>query len=373
MASRTVLPTERTILQGLSVARWGTIAWAGITAIAQANSLRPGAGTAVAIASLVALAAFAATLTVWLRTNPDRLIRPATVGAEIVLAVWMLVADGLVYKAPHAFAKGQNLAGSVPLVAAMAAGAALGPWAGAIFGALISLGRMGGAFANGYHMTGGAKDWLSLAATLVFYALAGVVFGLIVRVLRRVETEVIAGRAREEVARTLHDGVLQTLALVERRTRDSDPELAATARRSDRDLRAWIFQGDRGGTLEQRLREVASRISSDHDLPVSVSVIADEAQPSDAISAALAGAATEAINNAAKHANAKHVVVFAEIDDDGEAFVSVRDDGDGFDPARVRRGEGLERSIGARISDIGGRVEIVSAKQEGTEVRLWSK
>jgi signal transduction histidine kinase len=373
MASRTVLPTERTILQGLSVARWGTIAWAAVTTIAQSHLLRRGAGTGVAVGTIVVLIAFAALLTVWLRTAPGRLIRPAIVAAEIGLAGWMLVADGWVYKAPHAFANGQNLAGSVPLVAAMSAGAALGPWAGAIFGALISLGRLGGAFANGYHMGGGAKDWLSLAATLVFYALAGVVFGLIVRVLRRVETEVIAAHAREDVARTLHDGVLQTLALVERRTRDSDPELAATARRSDRDLRAWIFQGDSGGTLEHRLRAAAGRISSDHDLPISVSVIADDAQPTDAISSALAGAATEAINNAAKHANAKHVIVFAEIDDDGEAFVSIRDDGCGFDPATVKRGEGLQRSIEARVRDIGGRVEIVSTLQEGTEVRLWSK
>jgi signal transduction histidine kinase len=104
-----------------------------------------------------------------------------------------------------------------------------------------------------------------------------------------------------------------------------------------------------------------------------VSVISDDAQPTDAISTALAGAATEAINNAAKHADAKHVIVFAEIDDDGEAFVSIRDDGCGFNPATVKRGEGLQRSIEARVRDIGGRVEIVSTLQEGTEVRLWSK
>ena len=39
----------------------------------------------------------------------------------------------------------------------------------------------------------------------------------------------------------MHDTVLQTLALVERRTGESDPELAATARQADRDLRTFLF------------------------------------------------------------------------------------------------------------------------------------
>jgi signal transduction histidine kinase len=371
--ARTVLPTERTILQGLSLARWGTIAWAGTTTIAQSRSLRPGAGTVLAVVTLTAVIAFAALLTWWRTHAPERLLSPTTVVAEAGLAIWVLVADGWVYQGPkHVFQNGEDLAGSIPLVAAMAAGAALGPGPGAAIGALISFGRIGGSFANGHHMTG-LKDWLSLAATTVFYSLAGIVFGQIVRILRRVETEVIAAHAREEVARTLHDGVLQTLALVERRARDFDPELAATARRSDRDLRAWLFQGDRGGTLEQRLRAVAARLSRDHDLPISVSVIADEAQPSDAMSAALAGAVTEALNNAVKHADAKHIIVYAEIDDDGGAFVTIRDDGKGFDRAKARLGEGLVRSIEQRMQQVGGRCEVMSAINEGTEVRLWSE
>jgi signal transduction histidine kinase len=118
---------------------------------------------------------------------------------------------------------------------------------------------------------------------------------------------------------------------------------------------------------------VTSRVGRDHDLPISFSIITDDAQPLDAISAALAGAATEAINNAVKHAHAQHITVFAEVDDDGEAFVTVRDDGTGFDIDSVTRGEGLTRSIEQRMHDIGGRAEIVSTPNEGTEVRLWSR
>ena len=63
----------------------------------------------------------------------------------------------------------------------------------------------------------------------------------------------------------------------------------------------------------------------------------------------MGGAVREAVTNAAKHAGAAKVVVFAEVDDDGALFVSVHDDGCGFDPAR-RAGDGRAaraRSVGS--------------------------
>ena len=76
--------------------------------------------------------------------------------------------------------------------------------------------------------------------------------------------------------------------------------------------------------------------------------------------------------NAVKHGSPTTVVVFAEVNDDS-VFVSVRDDGCGFDPGTAVRGQGLDQSIMARMADIGGRATITSAPGEGTEVQLWSK
>ena len=62
--------------------------------------------------------------------------------------------------------------------------------------------------------------------------------------------------------------------------------------------------------------------------------------------------------------------MFAEQVDD-EVLVTVRDDGDGFDPAAATTGRGVSSSIIARMTDAGGRAEVVSAPGRGTEVRLW--
>ena len=51
-------------------------------------------------------------------------------------------------------------------------------------------------------------------------------------------------------------------------------------------------------------------------------------------------------------------------------FVSVHDDGCGFDPATTPEGVGLSRSLRGRIAEVGGRVELTSSPGNGTEVRI---
>jgi signal transduction histidine kinase len=89
------------------------------------------------------------------------------------------------------------------------------------------------------------------------------------------------------------------------------------------------------------------------------------------VTEALAGAVGEALANAAKHGRASHVVVYVE-PDDTELFVSVKDDGVGFDTAATDEGVGITRSIRGRMSEVGGRVEVDARPGRGTEVRLWA-
>src|SRR4029077_8772912 len=88
---------------------------------------------------------------------------------------------------------------------------------------------------------------LSLFNTALLYIVAGAVAGYVMMLLKRAEREISAVRAREELERNLHDGVLQTLAIVPRRSTDAD--LVRLAREQDRDLRNFLFGGGRlGGT-----------------------------------------------------------------------------------------------------------------------------
>ncbi len=85
---------------------------------------------------------------------------------------------------------------------------------------------------------------------------------------------------------------------------------------------------------------------------------------------ALAQAAGEAMNNAAKHSGAGKVSVYVEVGDDS-AEVYVADDGKGFDPDAVGdEGQGIAESIVGRMQRHGGEATIVAAPGEGTEVRL---
>ena len=89
----------------------------------------------------------------------------------------------------------------------------------------------------------------------------------------------------------------------------------------------------------------------------------------------VAKAIGEALTNAGKHGEAKKITVFVDVEDavnrpDDVLFVSVKDDGCGFDPVSTEEGRGIQQSIRARIEDIDGSVTVTSSPGSGTEVTL---
>jgi len=307
--------------------------------------------------------------------------------AELGLGAALLVFDGWVFGRGHAFSTSQSLGSVWPLVGVLAAGVAFGPTAGAGGGIVLGACRVAATVWNGESVDSAGRA-LSLVNTGVLYALSGALAGYLFRLLVRAEREVSAARAREEVARTLHDGVLQTLALVERRT--GDEALARLARDQERELREFLFGAaaaagrgagpaalrgggtiSGGGDLGAALRAAAARFEGIYGGRVDVVVAEDvPALPAEHVSA-VAGAVREALTNAGKHGNATRVTVYAEPADDGGLFCAVKDDGGGYDTVVVPDGVGLSRSVRGRMADLGGRAEVVSAPGFGTEVRLW--
>jgi signal transduction histidine kinase len=221
---------------------------------------------------------------------------------------------------------------------------------------------------------GAARD--ALLAALVATVVLGVIFApWVLRLARSLGTERaerIRSQERAEMAAHLHDSVLQTLALVQKRAGDP-AEVASLARRQERELRAWLTGRAVPGVGEARglaaaLDDIAADVEREHRATVDVVAVGDVGL--DERGEALVAAAREAVVNAAKFGGGSAVDVYAEAGPERVA-VFVRDRGPGFDPAAVaddRRG--VRESIVGRMARHGGRAEVRSAPGQGTEVEL---
>jgi signal transduction histidine kinase len=215
---------------------------------------------------------------------------------------------------------------------------------------------------------------VALAALVVATALLLISAPFWQGMIRRLGAERVArARAdeRAEVAAHLHDSVLQTLALIQKRSDEPD-QVARLARRQERDLREWLSDdvpSRPDERLADALRAAAAEIEDAHGTPIEAIVVGDT--DLDDRFEALVGASREALTNAVKFASEGGPVrLYAEIDD-GLARVFVDDRGPGFDTAKIpARRRGVRESIIGRMERFGGRAEIRSEPGEGTEVEL---
>lgn len=224
------------------------------------------------------------------------------------------------------------------------------------------------------HRAGGGGVVEPLTGMLVLASSLAFVFGpwwiQIARDLMAERQARARAEERADLAARLHDSVLQTLALIQRRAGDPQ-EVVALARAQERELRGWLFEvpGTIGEeTLAGAVARIQREVEARHGVPVEAVVVGD--CPLDEDLRRLAEAGREAAVNAARWSGAPDVSVFAEVSPEAVALY-VRDRGKGFDEALVapdRRG--VAESIRGRVERHGGTVTIRSAPGEGTEVTL---
>ncbi|MDN4507116.1 ATP-binding protein [Dietzia maris] len=215
---------------------------------------------------------------------------------------------------------------------------------------------------------------LAVVATLVGVGLLSVPVGL--RLWRSLEEE-RAARIREsersDIASHLHDSVLQTLALIQKRS-DDPGQVARLARRQERELRQWLFgAGSRmssgAATFAGAGEVMVGDVEDVYGLRVDQVVVGGDGPVGDAGEAVL-GAVREALVNVAKHAGVDTADVFVE--NDGRTLSAfVRDRGRGFDPDAVGGDRhGLAQSIRHRVESRGGTVRVRSTLGRGTEIGI---
>ncbi len=193
---------------------------------------------------------------------------------------------------------------------------------------------------------------------------------------------------QKNIGRELHDGLGQHLtsiaffgAALQQKLRDRARPEADAARRivelvnQSIDMTRRVARGLYPAALESQGLSAALEQLADNTRSlkgVSCVLRADpDARVSDPLVAInLYRVAQEAINNAVKHSQARHLWIDLACVN-GNHRLSVSDDGIGFDPERIEQGQGLGmHSLRARASLLGGSLEIEKNTQGGTTVAV---
>ena len=200
--------------------------------------------------------------------------------------------------------------------------------------------------------------------------------------------------AREQIARTLHDGLQQLLVIValnldqqlkrETEAGAAPSELLAEAKQQldeamavARSLNVELFPPvlQRSG-LPAALTWLANWTEDKYKLSVQIAAdpSADSARKD--VRTLLFESVRELLFNAVKYAQTDRVTLALALDADDQLCITVTDQGAGFEPARLddrskagQVGWGLFR-IRERLTLLGGRLDIDSAPGRGTRVRL---
>ncbi len=208
-----------------------------------------------------------------------------------------------------------------------------------------------------------------------------------------------ATRERERLARDIHDGVLQVLAMVQRRGAALGGEAAELGRMAGEQeiaLRTLVA----GGLLPPQ--RSAEELAGDAELvgavaaappvptgPIDVGALLAPHAGADvsfagpgtpvlleaAAAAELAAAVGAALDNVRKHAGEGAQAWILLEDEPDAVIVTVRDDGPGIPEGRLADAEregrmGVALSIRGRLRDLGGSAELLSVPGQGTEVEL---
>lgn len=197
---------------------------------------------------------------------------------------------------------------------------------------------------------------------------------------RALQQAAVAGE-RARLARAVHDGVLQVLALVQRKGPDLGEEgrrLGGLAGEQEQALRSLIRQQEtlRTPTTDESatrdLAGVLERLANRRPPVVSVVTPGVAVEVDARVAEELAAVVGACLDNVAVHVG-EDAPAWVLLEDLGDRLVvSVRDEGPGIADDRLREAAaqgrlGVSESIRGRITDLGGTAELFSSPGNGTE------
>lgn len=189
---------------------------------------------------------------------------------------------------------------------------------------------------------------------------------------------------RQRLAQNLHDAVNQSLfsasliAEVLPRLWERDPDEARQSLEDLRRLTRGAMAEMRGLLAELRplvltdsdlgdlLRQLGDALTGRTNIPVTVKITGQDTLPSE-IQVALYRLCQEALNNIAKHAAARLVIINLHVDP-GSVTLQIQDDGCGFDPENIPSGHYGLSMMHEQAKAIGAQLSIASQPDHGSEI-----
>lgn len=227
---------------------------------------------------------------------------------------------------------------------------------------------LGGVFYGAVHSRGAEGFGSAVVAVgLTLLGMGALVVPFVMRLwekLAQERAEKVAANERAEIAAQLHDSMLQTLALIQKRA--PTPEVQQLARRQERELRSWLFNPRVDETVSAALERACGEVEDIFGVHIAPVFVGEDVLLDEHTKAAVL-AAREAMVNAAKHAGVDTIDVYAEAFDGLSIYV--RDRGPGFNLDEVGADRhGVRDSILGRVERAGGAVVIKNTN--GTEVEI---
>jgi signal transduction histidine kinase len=199
------------------------------------------------------------------------------------------------------------------------------------------------------------------------------------RAIRFAEFGRAVAEERARVAREIHDGLAQYLFAVSTHAsmleNGKEPEktlaqlkdAAAAAQQEARFAVLALSSAGGSAPFDAALRRYVDFLTADGQLEVDLDIQSGiRLAPDEQIE--VFRIVQEGLANARKHANARRATVrIAERS--GERYVTIIDDGAGFDEEEIAAGQGL-RNMRARAAAIGGGFRLVSAPGRGTALEV---
>lgn len=344
--------------------------------------------------------AYYAVLAVWTLATLPRVANAASCTKRFLAADLTIALAGILLtrlaETPARIDAGSPTLPSIWTAGAVLAFAIKGGWRWAAFASTLV------AAANLVHRSGvPTRDTVHM---VLLVWIASIAIGYVVEVARASERTLAraleieaATRERERLARDIHDGVLQVLAMVQRRGAVIGGEAAELGRMAGEQEVALRTLVSGGLVPVSRVSDdaaegavvVAVEEPDDSTGPVDLRALlapfagakVSLAEPGAPVTLApaaareLAAAVGAALDNVRKHAG-EHARAWILVEDEpDEVIVTVRDDGPGIPEGRLAQAEGEGRlgvalSIRGRLRDLGGSAELISVPGQGTEVEL---